>query len=215
MKTGLIFLSVICTANIMLAQGINEANVNTIISQVNSRAKTFCEYVVAVGTTPGQPGAVSESQKSDIIRNRVPGLFWDYYEAPRKMKTTNGPNGKVIKTRRMSDYFVSLKAQSNGSLTRARIYELRFEGIISKNKSDNDIKGFHFEKKLSDGCELWSATIRIKQVYRVINPTATSVEGKTVERFETDLKDYKVYAIIKPNGKVGVYLGDVTRAQRR
>lgn len=205
----------LCFANVVQAQGINEANVNSIIRQVNNRAKTFCEYVVAVGTTQGQPGYVSDRQKDDIIRNRVPGMFWDYYEAPRMMKTTNGPYGNVIKTRKMSDYFISLKSQSRGSITQARVYELRFMGFVSKNKTDNDIKGWHFERHLSDGCELWSATIRIKQIYRVINPSAVSMEGKIVEKSEIDLKDYKVYAIIKPNGKVGVFLGDVTRAQRK
>lgn len=214
MKKIILFgIFAICSTIVCAQNGINSTNIIAIIKQVNIRAKTFCDYVVAVGTSIGQPGSVSNAQKNDIIRNRVPGLFWDYYEAPRIMKTTNGPHGQVVKTRKMSDYFVSLKAQSKGSLTNARVYELRFVGFVGDK--DPRTKGFHFERNLSDGCQLWSATIRIKQTYRIINPSAPTIEGKVVEKEDIDFKDYKVYAIVKPNGKVGVFLGDVTRAQRR
>ena len=33
-------------------------------------------------------------------------------------------------------------------------------------------------------------------------------------RAEEDIKDYKIYIVVKPNGKAGVFLGDVYRAKR-
>lgn len=198
---------------ISFAQSINNANIDAIKikKQVEVKAKTFCKYVVAVGTTVGQAGAVADDAKTDIIRNRVPGLFWDYYEAPRYMLTTNGPHGEIIRKRKMSDYFVSLKAQSRGSINSARKYELRFVGFANKNKKEG-LEGFHFERYLSDGCELWSTTVIIKQFYHKINFASPTADGRAVEQVETTIKDYKVYVIIKPNGKAGVYLGDVERA---
>lgn len=193
---------------ISFAQSINNANIDAIKKQVENKAKTFCKYVVAVGTTAGQAGAVADDTKTDIIRNRVPGLFWDFYEAPRYMLTTNGPHGEIIRKRKMSDYFISLKAQSRGAINSARKYELRYVGIVGNGNTD----GFKRERILSDGCELWSTMVRIKQLYHKINFRSPNADYRAVEQVETTVKDYIVYVIIKPNGKAGVYLGDVKRA---
>ena len=209
MKKFVILLAIsiwgVCTSS---AQSINATNINAIKKQVENKAKTFCNYVVAVGTTAGQTGAVTDEAKTDIIRNRVPGLFWDYYEAPRYMLTTNGPNGKIIRKRKMSDYFVSLKSQSRGTINSARRYELRYVGIVGNGSTE----GFKRERILSDGCELWSATVRIKQLYHKIDFHSPTADGRAVEQVEGTFKDYTVYVIVKPNGKAGVYLGDVKRA---
>lgn len=204
----LIALSVL-GVSISFAQSINNINIEAIEKQIESKAMTFCKYVVAVGTTAGQVGAVSDEAKTDIIKNRVPGLFWDYEEAPRYMLTTNGPYGKTIRKRKMSDYFKNLRAQSRSGLNSARKYELRYEGIIVNNK--NSFK-FKLEKTLSDGSELWSTIIRIAQIYTRIDFNSPNPDNRVVIWHEINKKDFRVYVIIKPNGKAGVYLGDVKRA---
>ena len=186
-------------------------NETAISKQVASKAKTFCQYVVNVGTTPGQTGAVSDAVKNDIIRNRVPGLFWDYYEAPRKMLTTNGPNGNIIKKRKMYDYFNNLKAQANSGLNQARTYELHYVGIVPSVNEPIDSK-FVYKCTLSDGCKLYGATIRIEQVYHVLTFTP---EGTVIVKEEFDVKDYEVNVVVKPSGKSQVFLGDVKRAKRK
>jgi len=193
------------TAN---AQSLDGANMDTIGKAVARLAKTFCSYVVAVGTSPGQVGAVSDDQKNEIIRNRIPGLFWDYYEAPRYMITTSGPHGEKTNKRRMSDYFLNLLAQSRKGLNSARKYELRFDGIVV----NGDTSHFQFQQVLSEGSELWSATIRIKQRYYLIDLNSSTADGRVEERTDTTVKYLIVYLIKKPNGKSGVYLGDVKRA---
>ena len=107
-------------------------------------------------------------------------------------------------------YFPNLKMQSENKLNTKTIYELRYEGVIQSDKSD----GLTFERTLSDGCKLYSTIIRIKQKYHEINFSAKGVEGMSVEKTEEDFKDYKVYIVIKPNGKAEVFLGDVYRAKR-
>lgn len=189
------------TAN---AQSLDGANMVTIEKAVARLAKTFCSYVVAVGTSPGQVGAVSDERKLEIIKNSVPSLFWEYYEAPRYMITSNGPHKNK---RKMSDYFLQLKAQSKNGLNSARRYELRFDGIVV----NGDTSHFQFERVLSDGCELWSTTIRIKQTYYIIDLNSSSVDGRVENKTETTVKECTVYLIKKPNGKTGVYLGDVKR----
>ncbi len=194
--------------NLIYAQSLDGTDMDAVEKAVARLAKTFCNYVVAVGTTPGQAGAVSNERKNEIIRNSVPGLFWDYYEAPRYMLTTNGPHGEIIKRKKMSNYFNNLKYQSQGGLNFARKYELRYSGIVGNGNSSQ----FKFEKVLSDGCELWSNTIRIKQRYYKIHFNSPTVDGRILEQIEETVKDYIVYIIKKPNGKTGVYLGDVKRA---
>lgn len=190
------------------AQSLDTTKIDAIGKAVSRLAKTFCSYVVAVGTTPGQVGAVSDDQKDEIIRNRIPGLFWDYYEAPRYMITTSGPHGERKNKRRMADYFLNLKAQSRNGLNSARKYELRFDGIVV----NGDTSHFQFLRALSDGTELWSATIRIKQTYYLIDLNSSTADGRVEERTETTVKEHIVYLVKKPNGKTGVYLGDVKRA---
>lgn len=204
-KTFFLFSFLVISFIMSYAQ--SSENINAIKRQIENKAKVFCNYVVAVGTTAGQSGAVSMAVKNDIINNHVPGLFWDYYEAPRYMLTTNGPNGKVIKRRKMSAYFTSLKFQSRENLNYARKYELRYEGFVNGATS-----GFKYVRTLSDGCELWSTTIRIKQLYHMINFNSPTTDGRAIDRVETTVKDFEVYVVKKPNGKVGVFLGNVKRA---
>lgn len=187
-------------------------NETAISKQVASKANTFCQYVVNVGTTPGQVGAVSYAKKNDIIRNRVPGLFWNYYEAPRYMLTTNGPNSKIVKSRKkMYDYFTNLKVQANSGINQARTYELRYVGIVPNENKPKDSK-FVYKCTLSDGCKLYGATIRIEQVYHVLTFTP---EGTVIVKKEFDVKDLEVNVVVKPSGKSQVFLGDVTRAKRK
>lgn len=205
------YLASICllaiSFNATNAQSLEGTNMDAIEKAVACLAKTFCGYVVAVGTTPGQVGAVSDDRKVEIIRDCVPSLFWDYYEAPRYMITTNGHHGEKQNKRKMSDYFLLLKAQSKNGLNSARRFELRFDGIVV----NGDTSHFQFERVLSDGCELWSTTIRIKQAYYIIDLNSSSADGRVEEKIEKTVKECTVYLINKPNGKTGVYLGDVKR----
>ena len=179
-------------------------------NEIKAQANTLCKYIVAVGTSIGQPGSVGNAEKDIIIKNRVPTLFWNYKEDPRYMKTTSGADGTVIRKRPMYIYFSNLKTQSENKLNAQTIYELRYDGIINDNKS----KGLTFERTLADGCKLYSTIIRIRQRYHQINLSSLGIEGKSIEKIEDDIKDYKVYIVIKPNGKAGVFLGDVYRAKR-
>lgn len=205
-----IIASYLFVINVVHAQSLDGTNINAVEKAVARLAKTFCGYVVAVGTTPGQVGAVSDDRKKDIIKKSVPGLFWDYYEAPRYMITTNGPHGKIKKKKKMYDYFSNLEYQSRKRLNFARRYELRYVGIVGNGNTKDPI--WKLEEVLSDGCELWYTTIRIKQLYHKINFNSPTVDGRAVEQIETTVKDYIVYLLKKPNGKTGVYLGDVKQA---
>lgn len=186
------------------------ANMQNVNAQVRAKAQTLCQYIVNVGTTAGQPGSVSDSEKDNIVRNRVPGLFWEYNEAPRKMITTYA-NGQRTKTHKMSDYFTALKTQSKTGINRARTYELRYVGIVGNGET----KDFTYVGVTADGCKLYKNIIRICQTYHIINLGATSREGQITEKTEVDYKDIEVQLVVKPNGKAGVYLGDVTRAYRQ
>lgn len=188
------------------AQTLNDANIDAIKKQVEAKAKTFCKYVVAVGTSPGQKGAVSEEVKNDIVRNQVPGLFYEYYEAPRVMITSYA-NGSKTRKRKMSDYFSNLKRQSNTGINSARRYELRYVGI----SSNGDLGGFRYSRTTSDGCKLYVATIIIRQLYHKIDLNSPNADDRAVEKIEDESKVYEVYALVKPNGKAGVFLGDVKR----
>lgn len=194
--------------NQTFAQG--SIDVTAFEKEIKAKANTLCKYIVAVGTSTGQPGSVGASEKDLIIKNKVPTLFWNYKEDPRYMKTTSGANGTIIRKRPMYIYFSNLKTQSENKLNTKTIYELRYDGIINDNKT----KGLTFERTLSDGCKLYSTTIRIRQRYHQINLSAYGIEGRSIEKIEDDIKDYKVYIVIKPNGKAGVFLGDVYRAKR-
>ena len=208
MKKNYFIILCMFIAHQSFAQGT--IDVTAFEKQISAKAKTLCKYIVAVGTTTGQPGSVGHAEKEIIIKNKVPVLFWNYKEDPRYMKTTSGANGTVIRKRPMYIYFSNLKTQSENKLNTKTIYELRYEGIINDNKST----GLTFERTLSDGCKLYSTIIRIRQRYHQINLSSLGIEGKSIEKIEDDIKDYKVYIIIKPNGKAGVFLGDVKRAKR-
>ena len=189
----------ICMSN---AQTLNSTNINAYKVQVENKVKTFCKYVAQVGTSAGQAGAVTDDTKTDIIRNRVPGLFLDYYEAPRKMITTYGPNGRNKRERKMSDYFDNLKDQSRRTNRTARKYELRFVDLEG---------GFTYDGVWSDGGKVWSTKAKIRQKYHKYD-LGTTADGRIVDQIETTVKVQKVYLFVKPNGKAVVKLGDIIEA---
>ena len=51
-------------------QDISNNSLDAINSQVAAKARLFCKYVTHVWASAGEKGAVCESQKGDIIRNR-------------------------------------------------------------------------------------------------------------------------------------------------
>lgn len=199
--------SYLLAINFVYAQSLDGTNMDAVEKAVARLAKHFCGYVVAVGTTPGQTGAVSNARKNDIISNCVPGLFFNYNE--RYMITTNGPHGEIKTKKKMRNYFLNLKGQSRSGLNSARKYELRYVGIIENGNTGR----FKLKEVLPDGLEVWYTTIRIKQLYHKINFNSPTADSRAVEYVETTVKDYTVYLMKNPkSGKTGVYLGDVTRA---
>lgn len=185
-------------------------DINLYKNQIDAKAKTLCKYIEKVGTSSSLPGGVSSQDKDYIIQNKVPQLFWNYRIDPRYMKTTNGVNGSVVRKRPMNIYFSNLKRQSESSLTKKVMYDLRYEGIVNDSKT----KGLSYEKTLSDGSKLYYAVIRIKQTYHQVTLSGKDIKCTSIEKTEADVKEYKVYVIVKPNNKVGIFLGDVCRAYR-
>ena len=99
---------------------------------------------------------------------------------------------KIFSTeKKMYDYFSNLEYQSRKRLNFARRYELRYVGIVGNGNTKAPI--WKLKEVLSDGCELWYTTIRIKQLYHKINFNSPTVDGRAVEQIETTVKDYIVY----------------------
>ena len=207
MKKLLLFFTLLaCVANNLWAQSVND-NMDAYLAEISRKARLFCKYVVAVGTSPGQNGAVSEKEKNDIINNRVKGLFWNY--SARKMIVTNGKTGELIRDLKMSAYFNNLKAQAKSRVNETRTYELRYMGIKPSGKGINN-KSFVLKRTLPDGSKLYASNIIIDQIYHVIKWTP---EGPVVKE-EHDVKVMEVNVLEKPSGKTSIYLGDVTQAYR-
>lgn len=210
MKKIFILLLVLFAFDVSYAQTLSNAEINELEVSVRDKARKLCEYIVKVGTSPGQEGSVSSSLKQEIVDKKVPKLFYDYDK--RYMLTTKR-NGTVTKRQRMYTYFSNLKKQSEeNKINVARKYELSYSGIINKK---SNYKGWYYLGKLSDGCLLYMAVIRIKQIYHLIDLNASKKENRIVEKSKTDevtTKEFKVYALEKPDGTYGIFLGDVTRA---
>lgn len=188
------------------AQDINN-DIQAINAQVQALARLFCKYVVAVGSTPGQPGAVSDAQKAAIINDKVPRLFYQYDQ--RYMVTTNGRNGKVVKRRQMRQYFNSLRAQSASRLNTARSYELSFVGFLPTTGGKKTV--WRLKEVAADGSSIYYSTIMIDQIYHRIRWNS---EGGITVTEEHDYKELEVNVLTKPSGRYQVFLGDVKRAYR-
>ena len=206
MKKLLYFIAFMLVVTAINAQELKINDIHAINSALAAQSRLFCKYVVAVGSSSGQKGAANDVQKNDIIRNRVPRLFWNYNE--RYMLTTNGKNGSVIKKRSMSQYFNNLKAQSKCGPATSRSYELRFIGVIPQAGGKNP--DLYVMGTTCDGCIVYGGKVLIDQIYYVINWTQ---EGAIVKE-EHDMKELEVNVLAKPNGKFQVLLGDVKKANR-
>ena len=209
MKKILSIIIIMSISSYIQAQDINSYHLEAINSQVAAKARLFCKYVVAVGSSAGQKGAVPEAQKLDITRNRVPRLFYNYES--RYMQTTNGRNGKIVKRQPMSQYFTKLRKQAANGTSTTRKYELRYVGIKPQT-AGKDKSVFKIKETTSDGCTLYVSTIVIDQIYHVV--TWGGKEGPTIIE-EHDQKEMEVNILAQPNGKANVYLGDVTRVYRK
>lgn len=188
--------------------GIKNLPKEEISRQVLNKARIFCQYVTMVGSTFG----ASDKQKLDIIQNKVSSLFFEYEE--RKMVTTRGKEGKVKKTRLMNDYFNSLYIQSKQSSTKKIEYSFTYNPQITA-ESVEDTSRWKQEKVLSDGCILYSTTIKLYQLYHVVPIFTPNTEFRGNDYYEADEKELTIYILVNPKGKAAVFLGDVnaTRIQ--
>lgn len=203
----LLIMSLVCHHVVYgqtLAQDVDGKKLN---AQANTLAQKFCDCIVKVGSSSN---GISYSDKKKLINNVGNNRnFYNYHEDPRMMTTTrrNGkPNQKPIST-----YLNNLLAQSvSTNSLKIRKYEIRWEMF----KLNGDISDWKFEKKLSDGCELYSKEFVFYQTYRVIDVLNKNPEHQNVEHVERDKKIMKVLAIKQPgSGNVSVRLGDITRSE--
>lgn len=174
--------------------------------KINSLAKQFCQYVTMVGTTQGQPGSVSDIKKDEIVKNHVPGIFFNYKEDPRYMITTGGKQGHKTTKKPMSTYFRNLSVQSKEKINTARIYELHYQGICLNYKVVDQKP-----KVLKDGSKLYTYVTQFDQIYSVVTITT---EGRIITKQERDKKYLNVYVLVLPKGEKKVLLGDITRVRR-
>ncbi len=207
MRTVIFSLALLACSISACAQSVND-NADVFTSEIGRKARLFCKYVIAVGTTPGKKGSVPDAEKNKIIFNRVPGLFWNYFEGPRYMLVTNGKNGNLVRKKRMHNYFLNLKAQSKTPFNEARVYELRYTGIKPSGKGDG--KTFVLKRTLSDGSKLFASKAAFRQIYHTVKITP---EGPEIHE-EEDIKILEVFVLQKPSGNANVYLGDIVQAIR-
>lgn len=191
---------------------LKEKDLQAAIDQIDIMAETLCRYIMEVGSSRS---SVSDETKDDIINNKVPELFFCYWEDPRMMKTTGGPYGSKVYSKPMYDYFRNLKRQARQGLNREIKYELTYDRVYA---DENLYDLSRWEKMPAhDGCVVWRNSIRINQKYFVIdyalNHSEKPYSGK-VSKAESDSKHFYVYFIVTPKGKGYVRIGDVYMAVR-
>lgn len=196
-------------ANIAIIKGQNisdEVSIQKLNAQANVLAKRFCDVIVKVGTSSAANG-LSYAQKKKIIGD-VGKDFYNYYEDPRMM-TTTGKSGKSSK-KPISSYLNNLLSQSNSNSLQIRKYEIRCNKFVIGGSGS----GWKYERKLSDGCEVYYREFTFEQTYRVIDILNKNPEMRNTEHVEIDKKTMRIYAIIKPGNKeVVVRLGDIIRSE--
>lgn len=192
-------------------QNFNRMQLKTLADDIAAKAEQLCEYIVVVGSSNS---GVSDEDKDAIIRYGLNPLFWNY--ADRVMKTTGGAYGAVVRTKPISQYFVNLKAQAQFNLNRQIKYEVAYDEVYSINTL-YDVDSWEKMEYLSDGCEVWRNSIKLRQKYYVIDYALNNPElpynGK-ITHLEGDDKYLYVYIIKTPKNENIARLGDVYMAIR-
>lgn len=199
----------IALTNIAIINGQNipeDVNIQKLNAQANVLAKRFCDIIVNVGTSTASNG-ISYAQKKKLVSD-AGNNFYNYYEDPRYI-TTTGKSGKSSK-KYIYTYLNNLLTQSNSNSLQIRKYEIRCDKFVLRGNGG----GWTFDRKLSDGCELFYRDFTFNQTYRVIDILNKNPEMRNTEHVEIDKKTMRIYAIIKPGNKeVAVRLGDILRSE--
>lgn len=192
---------------------LKDKELQAAIDQIDVMAESLCSYIMAVGSSRS---SVSDETKDDIINNKVPKLFWNYWEDPRMMKTTGGLDGSIVYSKPMYNYFRNLKRQARQGINREVRYELTYDRVYA-DENLSDLSRWEKMPDLPDGCHMWRNSIRIDQKYFVIdyalNHSEKPYSGK-VSKAESDSKYFYVYFITKPKGEGFIKIGDVYMAVR-
>lgn len=209
-----LYVLIFCSITNISAQNyptFTKSQLATLADDISSKAKLLCDYIVMVGSTDS---GVSDAEKDVIIRDYIRPLFWNYTD--RVMKTTGGAYGTTVRSKPMSQYFINLKAQARPNLNRQIKYEIAYDEVYSTNTM-YDVDSWEKMENLSDGCQVWRNSIRIKQKYYVIDYTLNNMEHPNkgqITHFEGDDKYLYVYIIKDPKGGNVGRLGDVYMAIR-
>lgn len=179
-----------------------------IMQHLEELVDKFCHYVEVIGST----GSVSEAEKNRIRRREVPELFYRWDE--RRMKTTGGADGTILRSPKMKDYFYNLQDQAKEKITLNSetkvMYDLEFYflGNANDNLKWKEIRTYE------DGIVEYEAKVMIYQTY--IKETVSRGGNREMKRSreEVDAKEMTIKKLVMPNNEELYKLGDITKAER-
>lgn len=179
-----------------------------IMQHLEELVDKFCHYVEVIGST----ASVSEKEKDRLRTNEVPELFYRYKE--RRMRTTGGANGTILRSRKMADYFYKLQDQAKEDSTLSSetkvMYDLEFYflGNANDNLKWKEIRTYE------DGIVEYEAKVMIYQTY--IKETVSRGGSREMKRTreEVDAKEMTIKKLVMPNNEELYKLGDITKAER-
>ena len=171
---------------------------------LKSQMDLFCKYVSEVGSTN-----LPDEYKERIVEQAVPGLFYNYEVDPRMMITSVAYQGSGRVRKPIYAYFENLKIQARKGAFVKRVYEL---SSCFSSGNVNELPELQFVRKLSDGSLLYRTSAVYDQVMYDVD-TSRRVEGRVIRR-ERDRKRMELLLVIKPNRRIGVYLGDIVEVKR-
>jgi len=179
-----------------------------IMQHLEELVDKFCHYVEVIGST----GSVSEAEKRRMRLQEVPELFYRWDE--RRMKTTGGADGTILRGRKMNDYFYKLQEQAKENITLNSetkvMYDLEFYflGNANDNLKWKEIRTYE------DGIVEYEAKVMIYQTY--IKKTVSRGGNREMKRSreEVDAKEMTIKKLVMPNNEELYKLGDITKAER-
>ncbi len=179
-----------------------------IMQHLEELVDKFCHYVEVIGST----GSVSEAEKRRMRLQEVPELFYRWDE--RRMKTTGGADGTILRGRKMNDYFYKLQEQAKENITLNSetkvMYDLEFYflGNANDNLKWKEIRTYE------DGIVEYEAKVMIYQTY--IKETVSRGGNREMKRSreEVDAKEMTIKKLVMPNNEELYKLGDITKAER-
>ncbi len=187
-----------------LVDDLEGIDVPGLVTQINTKAELFCEYVEKVGTKNNIPRA----EKRRIVSKDVPSLFYEYDSC--YMVTTSGVNGTRQNRKKMRTYFNNLLRQSEQPLNMVG-YDLHFSPVLVSDMSR--LGGWKFVKTLADGSKVYQRLVKLRQTYFRYMPELTS--ERKFEKYEVDNKYITITLIVDPHKTARAFLGNVTKAIRQ